>query len=718
MTKTEIQSNIEKLQKGIDSSATPKDFLPKLKEKKEQLEKSLKELEEAEKDLAKAEEDIKKVVKQDEGSVKKEKSEIEADIKKLEKGIDSPATPKQFIAKLKEQKVKLEKTLETLSEPKQDVKKVEKKIEVAKAQRVQTKKIVKTHKEQESKKIVSSVKSLLASLSKEQKSFNKGRTHDELERDAQRKAKKPGKRISAEGNKYTENRANRSDISKKKYPYLEKGGKIYQNPPENDTYTKFEDVLKKAKPAGWRYTLAGAKRLKISNPNSKPSKANIEKYKGKHFTDSRRIKHRYVYIERRADKSDKKRSFPYLEEGGDIETGLKVYVKPEKKEGNAMFKQGEGVFVEFGDDEHGFFSESDILKMQEGEIDAEIAEELLETHNINVFGYQTRHFDMCERAVVSFNEAMLKLDSMELAEGVKQSREEGLRDCATKLDNILGYEKLHSEGIIDRESMDCDAILTDLQLFAIYNYKSGMLIDASIPNPHIINIVKGQEYAHGGTIEDGNVEMLESNVHAIKHHAEELEHLFNKYIEVEAWVNAKAQRAATDLSDITHYLDGLHHEGHEKMAHGGELYKDINSYQVSTEKGGFTTSSKEELISRLERMGYKYLGDTTEEETYSSNPIYDFSWQMYAPKFEGLHFMKNSNNQIRYESWEVYDSLSMAHGGETHFKDKVSAIEKKLVGTSVKGKYSSKYGSTYNKSEAHEAAQKIAGSMVAKERIK
>ena len=42
----------------------------------------------------------------------------------------------------------------------------------------------------------------------------------------------------------------------------------------------------------------------------------------------------------------------------------------------------------------------------------------------------------------------------------------------------------------------------------------------------------------------------------MKHHTHELMQSINKNDDVEAWVVAKAERAATDLSDITHYLDG------------------------------------------------------------------------------------------------------------------------------------------------------------------
>lgn len=60
----------------------------------------------------------------------------------------------------------------------------------------------------------------------------------------------------------------------------------------------------------------------------------------------------------------------------------------------------------------------------------------------------------------------------------------------------------------------------------------------------------------GGDIEKGNLEMIKSSVKEIKHHAEELESQLKSNPEIEAWVLAKADRASTALSDITHYLDG------------------------------------------------------------------------------------------------------------------------------------------------------------------
>jgi hypothetical protein len=109
--------------------------------------------------------------------------------------------------------------------------------------------------------------------------------------------------------------------------------------------------------------------------------------------------------------------------------------------------------------------------------------------------------------------------------------------------------------------------------------------------------------ADGGDISDkevaeSNVEMLQSNIKSIKHHAEELENAVKGKAEIEGWVLAKADRAATAMSDITHYLDG------RKMGMGGMVagyyYKDkdgeklryIGPDSASPEKGIFKAGEK------------------------------------------------------------------------------------------------------------------------------
>ena len=63
-------------------------------------------------------------------------------------------------------------------------------------------------------------------------------------------------------------------------------------------------------------------------------------------------------------------------------------------------------------------------------------------------------------------------------------------------------------------------------------------------------------YDLGGSVEEGNLLMLKNQAREFEHHAEELQKVVEKNPRVDAWVVAKAERASSDLSDITHYLEG------------------------------------------------------------------------------------------------------------------------------------------------------------------
>ena len=72
-------------------------------------------------------------------------------------------------------------------------------------------------------------------------------------------------------------------------------------------------------------------------------------------------------------------------------------------------------------------------------------------------------------------------------------------------------------------------------------------------------------FEDGGNVAKETNEMLMSQIKEVKHHADELSQVVSKNTTIEPWVLAKATRAKTDLSDITHYLDG------RKMKYGGKL---------------------------------------------------------------------------------------------------------------------------------------------------
>ena len=127
----------------------------------------------------------------------------------------------------------------------------------------------------------------------------------------------------------------------------------------------------------------------------------------------------------------------------------------------------------------------------------------------------------------------------------------------------------------------------------------------------ITHYLDGEEnkFEHGGNIPEENVSMLHNQVKNIKHHAMELSELVHKGMEVEPWVIGKAQRVASDLSDITHYLDGesdkFEHGGY--MADGGEVgsfeKKVKDAMKVTIDDFKFTFETNEDLA-KAESTGY------------------------------------------------------------------------------------------------------------------
>ena len=78
-----------------------------------------------------------------------------------------------------------------------------------------------------------------------------------------------------------------------------------------------------------------------------------------------------------------------------------------------------------------------------------------------------------------------------------------------------------------------------------------------------------KKYNEGGSIEKENALMVANNNKQIAHHTREMESALKDTNYVPAWVVAKVNRSASDLSDATHYLEGQ--EG--KYEKGGNMNK-------------------------------------------------------------------------------------------------------------------------------------------------
>ena len=119
-----------------------------------------------------------------------------------------------------------------------------------------------------------------------------------------------------------------------------------------------------------------------------------------------------------------------------------------------------------------------------------------------------------------------------------------------------------------------------------------------------------------------NKRMLKNQAVEIEHHSEELNNQVKITKQVPAWVIAKMERATTDLSDITHYLDG-----ENKMAFGGKV-GDVN-YDIIP-----LPSSEKFIIVQVTNLGDKE--DANIIRDFNGNPL----------KFDNINSAENFINNI------------------------------------------------------------------------
>jgi ribosomal protein L21E len=172
----------------------------------------------------------------------------------------------------------------------------------------------------------------------------------------------------------------------------------------------------------------------------------------------------------------------------------------------------------------------------------------------------------------------------------------------------------------------------------------------------ITHYLDGEEnkFEHGGNIPEENVSMLHNQVKNIKHHAMELSELVHKGMEVEPWVIGKAQRVASDLSDITHYLDGesdkFEHGGY--MADGGEVgsfEKKVKDAMKVTNKWHFIN----EQVNGNEVQLKMFVGaKEVDVQIFKINGKSANMPRNYSGKRDTLQMIMDAVNKI-----------SMAHGG-------------------------------------------------------
>jgi hypothetical protein len=161
----------------------------------------------------------------------------------------------------------------------------------------------------------------------------------------------------------------------------------------------------------------------------------------------------------------------------------------------------------------------------------------------------------------------------------------------------------------------------------------------------------------------GNLDMLKNQAVQFKHHAEELHNVLKSNPNVDAWVVAKAERASTDLSDITHYL-----EGSEKMANGGQL--------SMFEQGGRVKYNEEGVAFGYEEDDSLYEIHYKEENKDKPYMIWDKMDGVYVASFpyrqRAVEYIENKSlgygdggkvNKIDFETFIKNTTLSYPQVG-------------------------------------------------------
>jgi len=139
-----------------------------------------------------------------------------------------------------------------------------------------------------------------------------------------------------------------------------------------------------------------------------------------------------------------------------------------------------------------------------------------------------------------------------------------------------------------------------------------------------------KRYGHGGNIDDKKA-MILSQIKEVHHHADELAEVVAKMDTVDAWVVGKMERATTDLSDITHYLDGT-----TEYAKGGMMsdntfdnilmHYGFKKTKTFSGKRFFSNGKNKEIFASVDDKLKEVRVETNDVTIYSGYSIFDLMY--------------------------------------------------------------------------------------------
>lgn len=176
-----------------------------------------------------------------------------------------------------------------------------------------------------------------------------------------------------------------------------------------------------------------------------------------------------------------------------------------------------------------------------------------------------------------------------------------------------------------------------------------------------------RRFKKGGRLVDDKKAMVLSQIKEVHHHADELAKVLANMDTVDAWVVGKMERATTDLSDITHYLDGT-----TEYADGGMMSD--NTFDNILMDYGFkktkTFSGKRFFSNGKNDGGLMARGGKTYNQLLEDFNVDDLD------DFESMRFKQMTNNGVP-KATAIELLINEVEGDYSQLSPKLARLAKK-----------------------------------------
>ena len=212
-------------------------------------------------------------------------------------------------------------------------------------------------------------------------------------------------------------------------------------------------------------------------------------------------------------------------------------------------------------------------------------------------GYYIRkdaYSDSVDAAIQFFYEK-LKGNKMKTGGGVGEINLDDLK----RAEKLLGVKKLSEINAMSMNELQDELLYAKNTLEMIeesgsFQYDRQSFLDAI---KTVVSAKLNKKETGGGVgVENENKEMVLNNAQQIEHHAEELENAAKNSKHVPAWVVAKIYNASSNISDATHYLEGVNTMPKEQFE---RIHEEVENHKMETGGGLDSFLGKQMHVSKV-----------------------------------------------------------------------------------------------------------------------